>query len=106
MSSEQESYALAGIVIDEQTEVTLDDLSFFCSVRRERIVALVEEGVIEPKSEESQEWRFTGHSLRRAARAFRLQQDLEIDLAAVAVVLDLLEQIDSLRAQLLSGNRG
>jgi chaperone modulatory protein CbpM len=106
MANDQEGFVLAGTIIDEQTEVTLDDLSVFCSVRRERIVALVEEGVIEPKSGGSKEWRFAGHSLRRAAKALRLQQDLEIDLAAVALVLDLLEQIDTLKAQLQSGNRG
>ena len=106
MTNDREGYVLTGTVIDERTEVTLDDISLFCSVRREQIVALVEEGVLEPKSDDSKEWRFAGHSLRRAAKALRLQQDLEIDLAAVALVLDLLEQIDTLRAQLQSGQRG
>ncbi len=106
MTDDREGYVLAGTVIDERTEVSLDDLSFFCSVRREQIVALVEEGVLEPKNDGPKEWRFAGHSLRRAAKALRLQQELEIDLAAVALVLDLLEQIDTLRVQLQSGHRG
>lgn len=105
MTKDQEEYVLAGTVIDERTEVTLDDLSLFCSVRREQIVALVEEGVLEPKGGESGEWHFAGQSLRRAAKAIRLQHDLEIDLAAVALVLDLLDQIESLRAQLPSDHR-
>lgn len=104
--NDQEGYVLAGTIIDEQTEVTLDDLSLFCSVRREQIIALVEEGVLEPTGEDPRDWRFAGHSLRRAAKAFRLQQDLGINLAAVALVLDLLEQIDALRAQLQSSHRG
>jgi chaperone modulatory protein CbpM len=104
--NEREGYVLAGTIIDEQTEVTLDDVTLFCSARREQIMALVEEGVIEPKGKDSKDWRFAGHSLRRAAKALRLQQDLEINLAAVALVLDLLEQIDALRAQLHSSYRG
>jgi chaperone modulatory protein CbpM len=100
MTTDRENQVLAGIVIDERTEVTLDELSFFCSVRREQIVALVEEGVIEPVIPQSREPRFAGGNLRRAAKAIRLQQDLEIDLAAVGLVLDLLEQIEALRAQL------
>ena len=106
MTKDKEGYVLAGTVIDEQTDVTLDDLSLFCSVRREQIVELVEEGVLEPKGGELNEWRFAGYSLRRAAKAIRLQRDLEIDAAAVALVLDLLEQIETLRAQLPSEPRG
>jgi chaperone modulatory protein CbpM len=105
MTKDQEGYVLAGSLIDEQTEVTLDEVTLFCSVRREQIVALVEEGVLEPKGGESGEWRFAGHSLRRAAKAIRLQRDLEINLSAVALVLDLLDQIESLRAQLPLDNR-
>ncbi len=103
MTKDREDIALAGIVIDERTEVSLDELSFFCSVRREQIVALVEEGVLEPVGRDAAELRFSGSSMRRAAKAIRLQQDLEIDLAAVGLVLDLLEQIEALRAQLSPG---
>jgi chaperone modulatory protein CbpM len=100
MTKEQEGYALAGTVIDEQVEVTLEEISLYCSVRREQIVALVEEGVVEPKSGARTEWRFAGHSLNRAAKAIRLQRELDLDLSAVALVLDLLEQIDALRFRL------
>ncbi len=103
MTKDREDIPLAGIVIDERTEVSLDELSFFCSVRREQIVALVEEGVLEPVGRAAAELRFAGSSLRRAAKAIRLQQDLEIDLAAVGLVLDLLEQIEALRARLPPG---
>ena len=39
---------VTGWVVDEYTEVTIDDLTRFCSVRREKIVELVSEGIIEP----------------------------------------------------------
>ena len=35
---------LAGTLVDETTEVSLEQVSVFCSVRRERIVALVRGG--------------------------------------------------------------
>jgi chaperone modulatory protein CbpM len=94
-----EGYILSGAVIDERTEVTLDEVSFYCRAHRDEIIALVEEGVLEPQGSHADTWRFGGHSLRRAAKALRLQRDLEIDPAAVALVLDLLEEIDVLRAQ-------
>ena len=87
---------LTGWVVDEYTEVTIDDITRFCAVRREKIVELVSEGIIEPKNRTEQEWRFSSRSLSRAGRAVRLENDLEINLHAVAVILDLLDQIDRL----------
>jgi chaperone modulatory protein CbpM len=87
---------ITGWVVDEFTQVTIDDLTRFCSVRREKIVELVSEGIIEPVDRTNQDWRFPSRSLSRAGRAVRLESDLEINLHAVAVILDLLDQIDRL----------
>lgn len=93
----------AGVVVAEHTEVTIDQVCGFCAVRREEVVALVEEGIIEPSGGQDRaappaDWRFAGHSLRRAAKALRLRQDFELDLAAAALVLELVEEIERLRA--------
>jgi chaperone modulatory protein CbpM len=98
--AEQPDYILSGIIIDEQVELSLDEVSTFCAVRREEIVILVEEGVLEPVGTQADEWRFGGDSLRRAAKALRLQRDLEISPGAVAVILDLMDENDRLRTQL------
>ncbi len=45
-------------------------------------------------------WRFGGASLHRAHAALRLQRDLEINLAGVALALELLDEIESLRMRL------
>jgi chaperone modulatory protein CbpM len=101
---------LAGTLIDETTEVSVEQLSIFCSVRRERIVALVQEGVLEPvlkrRSRRADDWRFASESLKRAARAIRLQRELEIDISALGLVLDLLEQIEALRSRIGSSAPG
>ncbi len=39
---------LTGLILDETTTLTLDELSYACSVRIERIVELVDEGILEP----------------------------------------------------------
>ena len=98
---------LAGTIVDETTQVSIEQLSVFCSVRRDRIVSLVEEGVLEPvarrRSRRTDEWRFAGDSLKRAARAIRLQRELDIDISALGLVLDLLEEIEALRVRLRTG---
>lgn len=88
-----------GYVLDESVTLTLTELSGVCRVSEEQIVELVEEGVIEPEIRQ-ENWMFPSTELRRAGRAVRLQRDLEINAAGAALVLDLLEEIEELRARL------
>lgn len=90
---------LTGYVLDESVTLTLTELSWACRVREEQIVELVEEGIIEPDSRR-EDWIFPSSELRRAGRAVRLQRDLEVNAAGAALVLDLLEEIEELRARL------
>lgn len=91
---------LTGILLDEQTELTLTELCRACSRPAEWVIELVEEGVLEPAGREQSHWRFHATSLQRARAATRLQQDLGINLAGVALALDLLDEIETLRARL------
>ena len=87
-------------ILEEQTQLTLADLCRACAVHAERIIELVDAGVLEPVGREPPRWRFSGASLHRARMALRLQRDLGIDLAGAALALELLEEIESLRARL------
>jgi chaperone modulatory protein CbpM len=98
MGSEAQA-GVRGIVIEEHTELTLIDVSGACAVEIDSIVALVEEGVVEPVGAEPALWRFSGAQLRRAATALRLQRDLGVNPAGVALALDLLDEIERLRRQ-------
>jgi chaperone modulatory protein CbpM len=94
------NHILTGVIVDEIEEITIGEVTRFCAVRREKIVELVAEGIIEPEGQAPEEWRFSGRALSRAKRAIRLESDLDINLGAVAVILDLLDQLDDLRAEL------
>ncbi len=87
-------------ILEDETQLSLHDLCCACAVHAERIIELVEEGVIEPSGIEIIEWRFSGGSLVRARTAIRLQQDLEINTAGVALALDLMDEIQNLRQRL------
>jgi len=87
-------------ILEEQTQLTLVDLCGACAVHAERIIELVDVGVLEPAGREPAHWRFGGASLHRAHAALCLQRDLEINLAGVALALELLDEIESLRMRL------
>ena len=57
-------------------------------------------GVLEPQGRDISGWRFRAADLTCARRVARLQRDFEASLDAAAVMLDLLDQIERLRARL------
>lgn len=91
---------LTGVLLDERIELSLNELSRACSGSAEWIIELVEEGVLEPIGHDQTHWRFVGTSLQRAHTAMRLQHDLDINIAGVALALDLMDEIDALRERL------
>jgi chaperone modulatory protein CbpM len=100
MTDEISVVHLTGVIVDELSELTLAELSRSCAVHAECIIELVEEGVLVPAGRDPRSWRFTGVQLRRATVALRLQQDLGVNLAGVALALELLDELNQLRARL------
>lgn len=100
MDSDNLMPQLSAIILEEQTELTLSDVSQACAVSAETIVELVDEGVLSPQGREPHRWRFTGTHLRRATIAIRLQRDLGVNLAGAALALELLDEVAVLQARL------
>jgi chaperone modulatory protein CbpM len=92
---------MTGILLDDQVHLTLEEVSEACSTRTEWIVELVEEGVLQPLHHERSQWRFTASCLSKVHIATRLRRDLGINIAGVALALDLLDEIEELRRQTL-----
>jgi chaperone modulatory protein CbpM len=90
----------SNMVIDEGSELTLEELCHACSMQSDWIVTLVEEGVLEPRGQSQSSWRFTGAQLRSALTIVRLQRDLGVNLAGAALALELLDEIETLRRRL------
>lgn len=91
---------LTGELLEEHVELTLADLCRACELPTERVIELVEEGVIEPLGRDPGEWRFRGVSIRRVRCVQRLERDLGVNVAGAALALDLLEELGRLRVRL------
>jgi chaperone modulatory protein CbpM len=70
-----------------------------CAVDQRHIVEFVEEGILNVVDMRT-EWHFSGAALRRARIAVRLERDLELNLAGVALALELLDELQQLRHEL------
>src|SRR5258705_288847 len=97
---EVEFQPLSGAIFEEFALLTVKDLSRMCAVDERHIVEFVEEGVLNVVEINTTEWHFTGAALRRARLALRLERDLELNLAGVALALELMEELERLRREL------
>jgi chaperone modulatory protein CbpM len=91
--------ALHPVLVEQDLEFTLLELSSVCRIDSAQLIALVEEGVLLPSGDAPEHWRFAGTALRRARVAARLTRDLEMSAAVAALVLDLLDEIEMLRSE-------
>ena len=80
--------------------LSLQDLCRFCQSDEAWIIELVDQGLLEPQGSSVGNWRFVGVSIARAKRAQRLNRDLGINAAGVALVLELLEERDAMARKL------
>jgi chaperone modulatory protein CbpM len=94
-----ESTVLVGVCLTEQHALELESFAVACGADLEFVRSLVDEGLITPFSSDAG-WRFGGEELARARRIQRLQRDFDANLDTVAVMLDLLDEIERLRARL------
>ena len=84
---------------DEFFKLSLSEFCKACSLNADDVLNYIDYSVIEPPFEGG-EWRFNSICIKRVQQAGRLQRDLEINPAGVALALDLLEELDRLRTRL------
>lgn len=99
MNSEK-TKLLYGDLLDEDAEMTLAQLCRACEISEAQIIELVEQGIIDPLGPEPAEWRFVSVSLRRIRITRNLQRDLGVNAPGAALALELIEEIEALRARL------
>jgi chaperone modulatory protein CbpM len=98
----RETEVITGEIVDETVQYRLKEVCEVCGVHAEFVVEMVEAGIIKPKGAEPSTWRFSSLSIMRSRKALRLQRDLDINIPGVAVTLDLLDELESLRDQVKS----
>jgi chaperone modulatory protein CbpM len=98
--ADKSASGVAAELVDTAAPCSIDELSLACNVDADWIAELVEHGVIEAIGRSRSDWKFTSLTIVRVAKARRLERDLELNPAGLAMVLDLLDQIEDLRVQL------
>ena len=88
---------LTATLVDD-TQLTLAELARACRAAEAQVQVWVVEGVLQPSGDSPSEWRFASTSVRRARLAVTLTRELEINPPGVALALDLMDEIEALKA--------
>lgn len=97
---ERVSSAPEGHIVTDAPELSLEEVCGACGLTTEEIATYVAEGVIEPRGPGISGWRFSRTSVIVLRRARRLECDLGLNAAGVALALELLAEIETLKLRL------
>lgn len=88
------------VVATPRAEVYLsgEELAAAAGISLTRLARLVRLGLVEPATAGTS--RFTAETVGRLRRMLRLHRDLDVDLIGAAIIVDLLERLERLEAEL------
>lgn len=87
---------ISGVLLDE-VALTLEEFAHACSVSSEWVSLHVEAGILSMPEIEPARWRFSSRDLWRARQLCALERDFDALPDLAALVIDLREEIISLR---------
>jgi chaperone modulatory protein CbpM len=88
--------------LDARETVTLAELSRVCGLNASELEELQEYGALQPLDAAAAERHFSSECVGPLRHAARLRRDFDLDLFAVALLLDYLHRIDALERQVKS----
>lgn len=94
-----EQELLTGSLMDDSW-LTLEQVAAACAVEPGWLLRHLDEGLFPHAESVAGVWRFSGPALLRARRMRQIERDFDAVPELAALVADLLEEMDALRARL------
>ena len=91
---------MSGAILNEVAKLNVDEICVRCGVTVETVQAYVAEGFIDASGEAVSDWRFSEIAVVHIQKAYRMERDLRLNPAGVALAFELLEKIENLQSQL------
>ena len=88
------------VTMDERGVLTLEQLVELSDLPESELRALVDYGALAPVDPGAERWTFTTSWVVVARTASRLRRDFELDAHSLSVVLQYVQRIDTLEAEL------
>jgi chaperone modulatory protein CbpM len=91
---------LTGVLIDENTTLTFIEVCHRYNIPEELLIEMAEHGLFNAPLANKDEMSLSQRDLRRIESAFRLHQDLGVNLPGIALAFDLLEELREAQQEL------
>ena len=96
---------VTAVVMDEHSVLSFVEVCQRCDISAEQLHEMIEHGLFQASLRNLTGLDFNEKAVARIQAASRLQRDLEINLPGIALVLDLLDEIEAIRNELNSLQR-
>lgn len=96
----------SAVMVDESAPLSLHEMACLCEQQIDWVVTLVREGLVFVERDvvitetSPEQWVFASAAAARARQIARVQRDFDINLDAAALMVDLMQEVRQLRAQL------
>ncbi len=91
---------LTGVLIEETTTFTFIEVCEKYHIPQQLLEEMIVQGLFTCQTTDQEELSLNQKELNRIESAFRLHRDLGVNLPGVAVVLDLLDEMEQMRNEL------
>lgn len=98
--NKKDEFVIVADYASADEHLSLDEFIEITHIPADMVLSYIQYDIIHPEGALPEQWVFDLNHIRRVKRALRLQHDLEVNLAGVAVVLDLLDEIEHMRSQM------
>jgi len=78
--------------------LSLQEITQTFGITRATIIEIVDEGIIPMPTSAPEQWQFDNEAFTRIRTTLHLHRDLGVNLAGAALVLELMQEIEHLRA--------
>lgn len=89
-----------GVLIEESTTISFIEVCQKYAIPEELLIEMIEEGLFPDHPADPKKITLNQKALQRIESAFRLHRDLGINLPGVALALELVDEMVSLRQEL------
>ena len=86
----------------EDSWLTLEQVAAACAVDADWLLAHLDDGLLPEVESTAGVWRFSAAAIRRARRMRQFERDFDAAPELAALIADLLDEADALRARLRS----
>jgi chaperone modulatory protein CbpM len=81
----------------QATYLSFTEVCLQTGVAEDTVIEIIEQGIVEPIGASPGEWLFSPAMLILTKKAVRLNRDLDVDWAGIALAIELLDEVEQLR---------